>query len=113
LAGARADVCCDNHKSVIVYGIPETFLLWPPIGGEIELDSIRWKDERKEEEEEREPEETRHGECGETNESSFCNALVANARIRTINPRLLINLVQTLRNVQHLGNLQREMVNKA
>ena len=65
LVGTRTDVCCDNYQRVIVCGIPETFLLWPPIGGEIELYSIRRKDAREEEEEEREPEETRHGECGE------------------------------------------------
>lgn len=65
LVETRADVCCDNYERVIVYGIPETFLLRPPIGREIELDSIRWKDEREEEEEKREPEETRHGKCEE------------------------------------------------
>ena len=46
LTGARADDCCDDHERIIVCRIPETFLLGPPIGGEIELDSIRRKDGR-------------------------------------------------------------------
>ena len=46
LTGTRADVCCDNYECVIVCWIPETLLLWPPVGGEAELDGIRWKDER-------------------------------------------------------------------
>jgi hypothetical protein len=62
LTGGGADVCCDNYECVIVYWIPETFLLGPPIGGDVELDGISWKRETKEEEEEREPGETRHGE---------------------------------------------------
>ena len=46
LTGARVDVCCDNYECVVVCWIPEAFLLRPPIGGEVELDGIRWKDER-------------------------------------------------------------------
>lgn len=57
-----AGVYCDNYERVIVHRIPQTFLVWPPIGGEAELDGVGWKDERQEEEKEREPEETRHGE---------------------------------------------------
>lgn len=85
LVGTRADVCCDNYERVIVYGVPETFLLWPSVGGEIELDSIGWEDGRQEKEEEREPEETRHGEREETNDHA-CNALVTNAWVQTTNP---------------------------
>jgi hypothetical protein len=62
LAGTGAGIHRDNYERVIVYRIPQTFLLWPPIGGEVELDGVGWKDKRQEEEEEREPEETRHGE---------------------------------------------------
>lgn len=62
LIGTRTDVCCDNYEGVIVGRVPQTFLLWPPVGWQVELDCIRWKDEREEGEEEREPEETRHGE---------------------------------------------------
>lgn len=62
LARTRADVCCHNYECVIVCWVPETFLLRPPISGEVELDGIRWEDKRQEEEEEREPEEARHGE---------------------------------------------------
>jgi len=65
LVGVGAGVYRDNYERVIVGRIPQTFLTWPPIGGEIELDGIGWKDERQEEEEEREPEETRHGEYSE------------------------------------------------
>ena len=62
LTGTGAGVYCDNYERVIVDRIPQTFLLWPPIGGEVELDSTGWKGERQEEEEERAPEEPRHEE---------------------------------------------------
>lgn len=66
LVGVGAGVYRDNYERVIVRRIPQAFLIGPPIGGEIELDGIGWKDERQEEEEEREPEETRHGEYSST-----------------------------------------------
>jgi len=100
LTGARADDCCDNHECVIVCWIPETFLLGPPIGGEIELDGVRWKGERQEEEEEREPEETRHGEFEETNGHM---RLPETRKGSQQNLRLSENLGYTRQSVQNPG----------
>ena len=108
LAGTRTDDCCDNHERVIVCWIPETFLLGPSIGGEIELDGIRWKGERQEEEEEREPEETRHGEFEETNDHM---RLPETRRAQQQNLQLSGNLGYARQNEQNPGVLCRA-VNK-
>lgn len=42
LVGTGPNVCCYNYECVIVCWVPETFLLWPPVGLEIELDGKRW-----------------------------------------------------------------------
>ena len=74
-------------------GVPETLLLWPLVGGETELDSIRWKEGGQEEEEEREPEETRHGEC-EERPIVMCFVTVCHSRVNlAANSRLFGNLV--------------------